>query len=638
MHLDVSLGMIVSRYRKHLKPLLFPQFEADNPPSSQTTSMDRRIPSKSSALTNRSSIRHRSGVFSPKTSTEDPENSSSAALTGNVKRKNSLSEQSERTDHTLTVQVEDTDDVDRGAPTVLLVRRSRASARAKPLPALPGDEFLTPLASSSRDFLAAPLFQATSPSLSLLVAADQERLDELALSPVPLTPQPPQPQREHSAPSMRTTGTRVTDTLALPTPDYPAHRGGLGRRLTSYFSRLRARNAPPAPPARTDSDYSTYSEESTAVSERSRALASLPEPATETSIPVPREIKDRRPILVSAFSTTDKFTQKFPRPRSVRSLSYAEQIPGGGRRSAMAANMLAEGEGLGLELRVDRWTWHKWCLVLSVCSVLVYGTAGLICAILTWFRAWNSADVMYVADYDLLVFITLSASILLFTALIGFSGTLLNSRPILAVYGLLLWPAFLSLLVVGYTSYKRSAFALDRKLNLAWSQWYTPLGRRVIQDALRCCGFYSALHEAAPSKSCYPRTPLPGCKGKLWRFERANLALIWGTVFSLVPVHILNIFVSLLCANHVTRTFGKGITPKRYRLNGEDVRADADALMKVLSDVRPVARPGFTRAPSSGVFREDRAYYDSTDEWEEETKMDTVGLGIRSRYLDQCNL
>ncbi|KAI0823972.1 hypothetical protein BC628DRAFT_1411230 [Trametes gibbosa] len=293
--------------------------------------------------------------------------------------------------------------------------------------------------------------------------------------------------------------------------------------------------------------------------------------------------------------------------------------------------MLEEGEGLGLELRVGRWTLHKWCLVLSVCTVLVYGAAGLVCAILTWFGAWDHADVMYVADYDILVFITLASSILLLTFLVGISGALLNSRPLLAVYALLLWPALISMLVIGYTAYKRATFALDRKLNLAWSQWYTPLGRHIIQDALHCCGFYSALHEAAPSARCYPRTPLPGCKGKLLRFERASLAGVWGAVFALVPVHLVNIAVALLCANHVTRAFGKGLTPRRYRLRGEDVRADAAALMRVLSDVRPVARPGFTRAPSSGVFREDKSYYDTLEDWETASKTDTVGLGIRRR-------
>ncbi|KAI0763550.1 hypothetical protein BD413DRAFT_606549 [Trametes elegans] len=293
--------------------------------------------------------------------------------------------------------------------------------------------------------------------------------------------------------------------------------------------------------------------------------------------------------------------------------------------------MLEEGEGLGFEMSVGKWTLHKWCLVLSVCTVLVYGTAGLVCALLTWFRAWDHADVMYVADYDLLVLITLAASILLLTFLVGISGVLLNSRPLLAVYALLLWPALLALLAVGYTAYKRSAFALDRKLNLAWSQWYTPRGRAVVQDSLRCCGFYSALHEAAPSARCYPRAPLPGCKGKLLRFERANLAAVWGAVFALVPLHVVNIAVALLCANHVTRAFGKGLTPKRYRLSGDDVRADAEALMKALKDVRPVARPGFSRAPTSGVFREDKAYYDSLEDWETDTNADTVGLGIRRR-------
>ena len=214
---------------------------------------------------------------------------------------------------------------------------------------------------------------------------------------------------------------------------------------------------------------------------------------------------------------------------------------------------------------------------------------------------------MYVADYDLLVLLTLSASILLLTGCIGLTGALLNSRPLLAMYALLLWPALFALLAVGYPAYKRYAFALDRKLSLAWSEYYTPLGRRIVQDALGCCGFYNALHAAAPGARCYPRTSLPGCKGALWRFERTNLAAVWSAVFALVPVHILNIFVALLCANHVTRTFGKGITPKRYRLRGEDVRADAEVLVKALREVRPVARPGYAMAWTSKPFREDKA-------------------------------
>ncbi len=216
---------------------------------------------------------------------------------------------------------------------------------------------------------------------------------------------------------------------------------------------------------------------------------------------------------------------------------------------------------------------------------------------------------MYVADYDLLVLLTLASSILLLAFLVGISGALLNSRPLLACYALLLWPAFLALLAVAYPAYKRHAYALDRKLSLAWSAYYTPRGRLAIQDALRCCGFLSALHAASPSPACYPRTPLPGCKGPLWRVERARLATLSGALFALVPLHVLNVAVALLCANHVTRTFGKGITPKRYRLSVDDVRADAAALLGAMREknvLRAVAHPGLARAPSSRTFREDK--------------------------------
>lgn len=218
--------------------------------------------------------------------------------------------------------------------------------------------------------------------------------------------------------------------------------------------------------------------------------------------------------------------------------------------------------------------------------------------------AWMYADVMSVADYDILVLITVSSALLLLTFLIGITGTILNSRPILAIYAFLLWPAFASVLAIGYTGYKRSTFALDRKLNLAWSQWYTPLERLIIQNTLHCCGFYNPMHEVTPSKMCYVRTSLPGCKAKLWAFEKTNLKRIWIVAFSVVPLHIVNIFVALCCANHVTVRFGKGIMPKRYRLKGEDVRRDAEKI--VLGVAGTLARPRIMRASSSRVFREDK--------------------------------
>lgn len=83
--------------------------------------------------------------------------------------------------------------------------------------------------------------------------------------------------------------------------------------------------------------------------------------------------------------------------------------------------------------------------------------------------------------------------------------------------------------------------------------------------------------------------------------------MVWSAAFSIVPLHLINILVSLLCSNHVTQTFGKGLTPKQYRLTGADVRADAEKIALELErmKVRRVRRPVVLRA--STTLREDRA-------------------------------
>ena len=50
-------------------------------------------------------------------------------------------------------------------------------------------------------------------------------------------------------------------------------------------------------------------------------------------------------------------------------------------------------------------------------------------------------------------------------------------------------------------------------------------------------------------------------------------------IFSLVPLHVANIFVSLLCANHVTPRFGTGFVPPLYRLTTMDVKWEAERLV-----------------------------------------------------------
>ncbi|KAG6812114.1 hypothetical protein H0H92_004343 [Tricholoma furcatifolium] len=292
-------------------------------------------------------------------------------------------------------------------------------------------------------------------------------------------------------------------------------------------------------------------------------------------------IDSGRKSLIPSIATTEKFTDKWPAPvplRRIFLLNFPDAMERDASQSAIAA--LESGEALCEDKQ--KWTAFKWCMLVSVLTILIYGSTGLACAVITWFRGWEGADVLRIIDYDILIVITLTASMMVFTSLVGICGVFLNSRPLLALYTLLLWPVLVSLAAIGYTSYHRVTFALDHKLNLTWSRYVTPLGRLLVQDALECCGYSSSLHSATLSNRCYARTPLPGCKARLLRFERENLARIWMVAFSIALLHLCNIVVSLLCANHLTDRFGRGITPKQYRLKVDDVRAEAERILAEL--------------------------------------------------------
>ena len=330
-------------------------------------------------------------------------------------------------------------------------------------------------------------------------------------------------------------------------------------------------------------------------------------------------------------TTADKLTQKWPRPRSLRSIPpefrgdlnssnglWGLKRVGGWSQGNMEAT-LRDSQGLGID-RVGQWTPHKWCLLASVTTVFLLGLTFLVFSILTWFAgeppkyciseslpyfnstAYPAAPVVLITDSPALILITFSSSLLLLSSLVGVTGTLLNSRPILAVYVLLLFPSFISFVSVGYVTYKKAGFSLDAKASEAWNLWYSAGARTVLQGALGCCGWDGPLHAGAASGTCYPRSPLLGCHGPLVRLEHDVLASAWGLVFSLVPLHLANIFVGLLCANHVTYRFGKGMVPARYRLTAEEI------LSVGLVDQKKTGLPlpPFSVSTSRGTFREDR--------------------------------
>lgn len=73
--------------------------------------------------------------------------------------------------------------------------------------------------------------------------------------------------------------------------------------------------------------------------------------------------------------------------------------------------------------------------------------------------------------------------------------------------------------------------------------------------------------EATISSTCYSRASIPGCKGRYLRFRRNVLHKWFITSFALAPVQLAIMIIALICSNQVTYRFGKGLTPKQYRLD-----------------------------------------------------------------------
>ncbi|KAI0064053.1 hypothetical protein BV25DRAFT_1933706 [Artomyces pyxidatus] len=214
-----------------------------------------------------------------------------------------------------------------------------------------------------------------------------------------------------------------------------------------------------------------------------------------------------------------------------------------------------------------RWNRFKWILFVSNLLFSGYSLAGLIFLLCTWFDVWHHADIVRVGNRPELIVSTIAAAAGIITSLVGWAGILLNNRSFCALYTFFLWICFALLTIPGYLTFKRRNFNLDGKINAQWSDQLSVDGWLRIQNQLNCCGFFSPFVEAAVSQVCYSRSVLPGCKGPYLDFQRFVLERWYTIVFGLVPFQIGVIVVGLLCSNHITYRFGKGMMPKAYRLS-----------------------------------------------------------------------
>jgi hypothetical protein len=74
-------------------------------------------------------------------------------------------------------------------------------------------------------------------------------------------------------------------------------------------------------------------------------------------------------------------------------------------------------------------------------------------------------------------------------SIIGYIGIFAQSRKILTVYTVLLWPLFALLTTIGYMSFRRNQINLYQKLKVSWINEYSRDDRLVIQNAVSSRSF-----------------------------------------------------------------------------------------------------------------------------------------------------
>ncbi|KAJ4483768.1 hypothetical protein J3R30DRAFT_1830035 [Lentinula aciculospora] len=299
----------------------------------------------------------------------------------------------------------------------------------------------------------------------------------------------------------------------------------------------------------------------------------------------PRSLGDASNSALSVNYIPSKFSAALLSPKRPRRRKRRDEVGDSGTGKSF---LISEDEDRLTKGHKDsrnfRWNKFKWILLLTNLLFTLYSLAALIISLLLWFDVFRFADVVRVGNTTELILSTVVAALSLFTAVVGWAGILLNNRSFLATYTFLLWITFAFLVVPGYVTYKRRTFNLEGKLNLQWSRDLGDAGRLRIQNKLGCCGYYSPFVEATISQTCFSRSVIPGCKASLLDFERRVLDRWYLICFCIVPAHIMIMIASLLCSNHVTYRFGKGMMPKAYRMGTHSMASIIQGYANQLSE------------------------------------------------------
>ncbi|KAG0308174.1 hypothetical protein BGZ98_008764 [Dissophora globulifera] len=184
----------------------------------------------------------------------------------------------------------------------------------------------------------------------------------------------------------------------------------------------------------------------------------------------------------------------------------------------------------------------------------------------SWTKSHLDSGIMMIANRNLLYLMMAAAPFGIFVAIIGYVGILSQSRKVLAIYSVLLWPLFGLITSIGYIGFRRNHVTLYQKLKFSWINEYTRDDRLIIQNALSCCGYRSLGDYPSYDLHCFPRAPLPSCESVFLQFQQDLLSNTSSVAFIVLPVQLLVMIAALLCSNHIDRLYRTAhpITPKIY--------------------------------------------------------------------------